>query len=276
MPDSITFINGTPANTISADDRGLLYGDGVFETMLALHGRLPFWEAHRQRLESSLSRLFIPRIDSVSLLDDVSQNLDESTHQVIKIIVTRGTAQRGYSISANSKPTVIISVAKADKAILTRTHRPGRVMFCQTRLGRQQQLAGIKHLNRLEQILARKEVDDAGYDEGIVADSNEQIIEATQHNFFIIKDNELYTPDLSYCGVEGIMRKFALQQAELMNLKTHIQPLDKDFILSADELFLTNSITGIWPICELDNKRFEAGSITLKLKNIVDDILERT
>jgi len=271
--DSITLVNGELIDSISVFDRGLAYGDGLFETILSIDARIPFWQYHVERLELSLQRLFFPSVDTVSVLKDICQYLKPDSEQIIKIIITRGEGQPGYSAKNLKQPNIIIFIKTRSSDSKNHLSSPATVKFCNTRMAYQPQLASMKHLNRLEQVLARKEVDELNTDEGLMLGMQGEVIEATQHNVFLVKKNELFTPELTQCGVAGIMRDRVIKVARSINIPVHIQQLGKDSFLAADELFLTNSINGLWPICELEDKTFCSNKVTYQLKEIIDGIM---
>lgn len=267
---SLTLVNGQLRDCIGLYDRALSYGDGIFETLLAVNGQLQCWDLHCERLVASLQRLSISAIDTDQLKQWILENLSGHGQQVIKIIISRGTGQRGYSSVGIHQPNQIIFITDYDS-----TTRAGsaRIGFCQIRLATQPALAGIKHLNRLEQVLARQEVDQRGLDEGLLCGQHDNVIEAVQHNVFAVKNEVLYTPDLSVCGVNGIMRQRVMALAGQCGLPVQIQTLDREFIEQADELFLTNSLSGIWPICELEGNRFEMNRVTYLLRDAINGII---
>lgn len=273
MINTITIVNGTEQGSISVFDRGLAYGDGIFETMLSIDGRIPLWHRHQQRLQDSLQRLAIPEIDMVAILALISPYLKANAEQIIKLIVTRGSSARGYSIPEQAHPTTIIYISERDNESRNVTKDAARLDFCSTTLGYQPLLAGIKHLNRLEQVMARKEVQEAGLDEGLMCGLQGEIIEATAHNIFAVQNNILYTPELNQAGVAGIMRSEVIRQAEILNIPLRITKLERDFILAADELFLCNSIHGIWPVCELGRQHYTSDRVTYLLKEVIDGIM---
>jgi len=269
----ITLVNGQLTDKISVYDRGLAYGDGVFETMLSFYAEIPLWDYHLARLKRSLSRLKINLLDSDSLKDIVKDHLDSSQQQIIKITVTRGTGPRGYSPSNSTEPTTIISVTDHNNKSDVFIEKGVKVSFCETCFSRQEKLAGLKHLNRLEQVLASTEFIDSGHDEGIMMDEMGNVISATMHNIFLVTDGALITPDLNYSGVLGVMREFVLSLAREEGIPVSIKDVSLSELLAANELFLTNSIHGIWPICELDSNILLVGKITSRLQSRVMEVM---
>jgi 4-amino-4-deoxychorismate lyase len=145
------------------------------------------------------------------------------------------------------------------------------VRVCETRMGHNPALAGIKHLNRLEQILARQEWNDPHIMEGLLLDSNDHIIEGTMSNIFMVKGAVLKTPDLQLCGVAGITRAIILELASQQSIKTQIDQIELDELLQADELFLCNSLIGLWPVISLESNTFRKGRLTSRLQTLLDN-----
>ena len=274
MADKV-IVNGELTEQISTYDRGLAYGDGVFETILSRNGELQLWERHLERLTTSLVKLQIDSFDSSTLLPSIKPHLSTTGEQVIKIVITRGNGQRGYAIPDNTKPNTIIFISNRGKVNPEIVKNGVKTRLCETRLGYQTKLAGLKHLNRLEQILAQMELSDTDYQEGIMLGQQGEVIEATRHNLFLVNNGELFTPELSNCGVAGIMRTFIIEIARQLGLTVNIGIISVEQLMQADEIFLSNSIDGIWPICELDGTQFGVGKVTCLLQDKVVDTLQQ-
>ena len=264
-------VNGILDAAISPLDRGFTYGDGVFETCRYSRGSIPLWHYHRERLLSSAGRLGIPVDEDLlnqylnSMLAHLSDQYD--LHAVIKITLTRGVGGRGYRLPASVAPTYCIGIFPGTP-LQTDQYRNGiAVRICDLRVAQVPALAGMKHLNRLEYILARAEWQDE-FAEGLLLDAQDRVIEATVSNLFVIKNNQLFTPDLSVAGVAGIMRKTIIEQlAPKLGLVGHIVNMDLDFLSSADEIFLCNSVYGIWPVNILRDDREPADASQSRYTN---------
>lgn len=256
-------VNGVLDAAISPLDRGFAYGDGVFETCRYQRGSIPLWSYHRERLLQSAERLQIP-VDELLLmqyLDSVLTQIAQSGIQyaVVKIILTRGVGGRGYRLPDSVKPTVCVGIFPGSP-LQTDQYRKGvAVRVCNLRLAQSPALAGMKHLNRLEHILARAEWQDE-FTEGLLLDAQGRVIEATVSNLFAVKNNQLYTPDLSVAGVAGIMRRAIVEKlAPELGMVCHIVDMELDFLRAADEIFLCNSVYGIWPVNQLVDDRQATG-----------------
>lgn len=261
MPTNLPLIsvNGVLDAAISPLDRGFAYGDGVFETCRYQRGSIPLWRYHRDRLLRSAKRLGIS-LDEHLLLryrDELLTQIDaqQIIDGVLKVTVTRGIGGRGYSLPEAVKPTYCLGIF-AGNPLHAEQYRAGvSVRVCDLRLSHSPALAGMKHLNRLEHILARAEWT-SEFADGLLLDINDHVIEATVSNIFTVKDNQLYTPDLSSAGVAGVMRRAIIEQlGPRLNVSSNVVEMDLDFIESADEVFLCNSVYGIWPVKNIIDNR---------------------
>jgi 4-amino-4-deoxychorismate lyase len=265
-------INGLAIDSISSLDRGLLYGDGVFETIVVKAGRPRFWLRHLARLIAGCERLGIPQPEGKRLLEESLAVTSGVTRGVLKIIVTRGCAGRGYRPASDAIPTRIIQLHPWPDYPETCRESGVRVRLCRQRLGHNPALAGIKHLNRLEQVLARGEWDDPGILEGLLLDEDERLVEGTMSNLFLIRDRILMTPDLVRCGVAGILRTVVMELAARMPMQLQVRALGLDDLREADEVFLTNSLIGIWPVIAVEDRPYRRGALTCRLQELLKDL----
>ncbi|GAB3103170.1 aminodeoxychorismate lyase [Lysobacter terrae] len=243
-------------DAVSADDRGLAYGDGVFETMRAVHGDVPWWTAHCERLRAGLQRLGIVTPDLALDLERAHTQAIEllaGDDAVLKLIVTRGRGGRGYALPAEHVPTWILSRHPLPPSI------PGEgiaVRWCRTRLAVQPALAGVKHCNRLEQVLARAEWDapeasDRDAFEGLMCSSDGDVVCATAANLFVRRGGRWITPPVDRCGVAGICRGWLMAE-----LRAEERRLDVTDVETADAVFLCNAVRGILPVARLGERRW--------------------
>jgi 4-amino-4-deoxychorismate lyase len=264
MPD--TLVNGIAAGRIAVDDRGLNYGDGLFETVAWLGGRPRLWHLHYRRLEEGCARLGLAIPEEPLLRAEMKIVAGDTTAAVIKIILTRGSGGRGYRPPAGAATTRI--VRRLDWPRYPEDNQPRGVTlrYCDTRLGRNPRLAGIKHLNRLEQVLARAEWDDE-YDEGLMQDESGNVIEGTMSNLFACIEGAIVTPDLSQCGVAGVMRRWVLDTAPRLEMPLRTEAVSTFALDTAQELFITNSLIGIWPVRRLGTREYSVGTVTRRLQD---------
>lgn len=269
MTQMTTCINGVAADCIDVSDRGLLYGDGLFETMAVHNGRVVSWPRHMARLLAGCERLGIPAVDTVQLAQEADGLLAGAVRGVLKIIVTRGSGGRGYHVPEAVAPRRILQLHPWPDFPSTAGEAGVAVRLCSMRLCHNPRLAGIKHLNRLEQVLARQEWDDPEIPEGLMLDVDEHLVEGTMSNLFLVREEMLLTPDLRRCGVAGIMRSIVLDLAERLALSARIQPLDITDLQAADEVFLCNSLFGIWPVSAVEGRRYRRGAITTHMQRLI-------
>lgn len=261
-----TFINGLAMNEISFLDRGLQYGDGLFETIAVEDNLLLCWDEHLNRLEQGCKRLNISFPDATLLKDEAYSLVNAVGLGILKIIITRGQGGRGYAPPIVSEPCRIISLYPWPEYPAENYSDGINVRICDYRYAKNSVLAGIKHLNRLEQVLARSEWQDDSIAEGIVLDKEYHVIEGTMSNLFYISNNILYAPDLSSCGVEGIVRNKVIELAPGLGLSIDIKNLSLESLMNADEVFMCNSIIGVWPVKSIDMNAFSLGEKTQKIK----------
>jgi 4-amino-4-deoxychorismate lyase len=251
-------VNGQPLDSVSALDRGLAYGDGLFETIRFLGNGAPLWNRHMHRLLTSCERLRIPAPDTDQLRQEAQQVVGSQRKAVVRITVTRGVGERGYALPTVTATTRIVA-AFPMPSVEASTYRDGiRMHRCQTTLADQPLLAGMKHLNRLEQVLARAEWNDPTMGEGLLCDQHGHAICATAANLFAVVDGVPATPSLERCGVAGVAR------AEIVDALPACQIRDLSIAecLRASELFLSSSIRGILPVQAVGDTVYAPGPVT--------------
>lgn len=255
-------IDGKDSDQIAADDRGLLYGDGLFETLAVHSGEPQLWTRHMARLARGCVRLGIEP-PSVDLLQVEARALCAgSARAVLKIIVTRGSGGRGYRPPAPALPRRILSLHPWPDHPAHWSQQGVSVRLCDTPLGANPRLAGLKHLNRLEQVLARAEWDDPDIAEGLMLDAAGGLIEGTMSNLFLVRDGRLRTPALERCGVAGVMRARVLELAAQGGIASEVSELGLTDLQGADEVFVCNSVIGIWPVRRVQSMEFTPGPVT--------------
>ncbi|MDP3583766.1 MAG: aminodeoxychorismate lyase [Thiobacillus sp.] len=246
----MTLVNGQPCESIDAHDRGLAYGDGVFRTLRTQAGQPLWWSDHYATLAADCAALKLACPDEAVLHREACA-VAEAGAGVVKIVITRGVGVRGYAPSGGQAVTRLVlsaplpphAGADASQAITAR--------WCSLQLARQPRLAGIKHLNRLENVLARAEWDDPAIIEGLLCDTDGMVIGGVMSNLFWARDGVLFTPDLGQCGVAGVARTRLLRAAARRGIPTRIERLPPAAILAADELMICNSLIGVRRVARL-------------------------
>jgi len=265
----LTLINGNQQESISVQDRALHYGDGLFETFAVKNNQVLAWDQHISRLQTGCRRLDIPCPDIALLNSEASILCEGQERAILKLILSRGEGGRAYTPPARAECVRIFSVHPWPD-YPTAFHQTGiEAGILQTRLGCNPSLAGIKHLNRLEQVMLQQELSQTTCSEAIVLNINDEVIEGTMSNLFVVKNNKLYTPDLASSGVAGVVRACILELASRINLKTEIKAITLDEVLSASEIFFCNSIAGIWPVNKIEQNSYEIGTKTKKLQHLL-------
>jgi 4-amino-4-deoxychorismate lyase len=265
-------VNGHSEHCIDVSDRGLQYGDGLFETIKIQNGQPRFISQHYQRLQHGCARLLIPCPTLELLQAEIQALVNSETQGVVKIIITRGSGGRGYRQPEQLAPTRILSLHPLPDYPVAYQNQGITARFCQLRLGLSPALAGIKHLNRLEQVLARAEWQDfAAVQEGVLMDIHARVIEGTMSNLFMLKNHVLYTAPLNFSGVAGVVRNFILQQARAEGMDVQEQFFSQDFLLAADEIFFCNAIIGIWPVKQLAEQRYSVGPVAQYFRQCLEN-----
>jgi 4-amino-4-deoxychorismate lyase len=256
------WIDGQPAQALPLTDRGLHYGDGLFETMALHEGRIRRLDMHLERLRDGCRRLGFPDLNEDTLRRELAAASRGQGDAVLKLVITRGAGGRGY------RPPVQASVTR----ILFRYPWPDypsdwsqqgiELRICRTRLGLNPMLAGLKHLNRLEQVMARAEWEE-GAQEGLMLDADGNVVEGTMTNLFVSPaEGQLVTPDLALAGVAGVTRRHILERARGQGLAVQVRRLALDELLESREIFVCNSIAGVWPVRRIESHRYAVGALT--------------
>lgn len=265
---SRTLVNGSQAHAIGVYDRGLAFGDGVFETIAVREGQPLLWALHMDRLQTGCRLLGIEPVPVDGLVDDAGVLCSGLRQAVLKLTVTRGAGARGYAVDDVGLPNRIAAVYPWPEFPPERATHGVRVGVCEVRLARQPRLAGIKSLNRLEQVLARQEWQ-RDWDEALMLDADDNIVEGTASNLFLVCDGALVTPELSECGVAGVMRRHVLRCAGDRGISCRVERVEPGRLAQATEVFLTSSLIGIWPVTRLVDRQYEIGPVTRQLQQAI-------
>lgn len=271
----LMLINGSFSHTISPLDRGFAYGDGVFRTM-QLRGGLPMhWPLHYQKLVADCATIGIVCPSAELLMSDFQQlitpeSVAENKLEVLKIIITRGEGARGYKPPAVVMPTRVL-VKSAMPVYAAQYVTEGVSLYvCKTKLATQTQLAGVKHLNRLENVLARMEWRDEHFFDGLMLNQQGDVIECTMSNVFARFGTSLITPDLTQCGVAGVTRQRILGLGQVLGLAMHIENLSLQKLLQADEVVICNSLFGALQIREIAQQTWRKQALATLMRNALN------
>jgi 4-amino-4-deoxychorismate lyase len=265
-----TLINGSFNGEISALDRGFAYGDGIFRTVKVIQGLPEHWPIHYQKLVKDCSAIGIVCPSAEVIINDFEQLFSiEELVAVAKIIITRGEGERGYNPPAITNPTRVMIKSSMPSYPQTYFSEGIQLHLCETRIGHQPKLAGIKHLNRLENVLARMEWHDPKITDGLMLDMAGNVIECTVANIFARYGDLLITPKLDQCGVAGITRKQILARAHTLNLKTAVEAIHLEKLLTADEVIICNSLFGAWQVRMLKDKQWSKQDLAINLRKVL-------
>lgn len=254
-------VNGRSDDSLSVLDRGLAYGDGVFRTLRIHQGKPVWWADHYAKLAHDCQALALACPEQHLLLAEVAAVSGDLAEGVVKIIVTRGTGMRAYALPDPVFPTRIVMASPVPDHARQATAGV-HVRWCDLRLGRQPRLAGVKHLNRLENVLARNEWQDPDIAEGLLCDDTGAVVSGTMSNLFIIHEGGLHTPDLGQAGVEGVARLRILHAAGQRGIDVQTRRLEPAEIMAADEVFLSNSVIGVWRVARLVDRQWNPAGWT--------------
>lgn len=271
-------VNGNFDQAISPFDRGFSYGDGIFRTLKIVNGLPQHWPQHYQKLVADCAVIGIVCPSAELLMSDflqlfaVDARLNEAATDkvaVAKIIITRGESKRGYAPPAITTPMRVILKSAMRQYAEVNYIEGVRLYVCETRLAAQPKLAGIKHLNRLENVMARMEWQDESHFDGLMLDQQGNVIECTMSNIFARFNDTLITPDLSQCGVAGITRQAIIGLSDPLNLKIEITQLSLQHLIEADEVIICNSLYGVFQVCNILNNIWSPQTLAKKIRNLL-------
>ena len=254
------WVNGTAHASSDGLDRGLEFGDGLFETMAVIAGRIRLLERHLDRLEAGCARLRIPCPARALLVSELSRAAAAPSVGMIKLVVTRGQGGTGYRYTDGAPAHRYISAQPMRARPASYATDGIRVQLVSTRLGWQPLLAGLKHLNRLEPVLARAELTDE-VAEGLMLDQAGHLVCGTFSNVFAVIHGALVTPALTRCGVVGSMRGALIEAWHATHHAVEVRDVQPDELQAASEVFVSNALIGVWPVTRLDSRQWPVGPI---------------
>lgn len=260
---------------LSPMDRGFAYGDGVFRTLrvcLQENQIQPaLWMLHYKKLVEDCNALAISCPSARLLLNDIAHLFQPGEDAVAKIIITRGESNRGYAVPTAMRPTRVVIKTAPPEYPLKNLVEGVHLHLCRLRLSVQPHLAGVKHLNRLENIMARMEWTDSAIAEGVLLDEADGVIECTASNLFARFKNTLITPDLSKCGIAGITRTRILEAAPQLGFRVEVSKLPLNKLMQADEILICNSLYGVWQVIEFNNQYWQPQVLAAQLRHILQE-----
>lgn len=262
-----SLVDGVPCELVSIRDRGLQYGDGLFETLRCEHGRLRWFERHLARLTLGCERLGLAAPDGAVLRAEAQSLAGSAPRTLMKIIVTRGQATaRGYRPAGDERSTRIVSAHDWPVA----GSEEFRVGLSGVGLGINTALAGIKHLNRLEQVLAQRAAGQSGLHEVLMATAAGEVVCGSMSNLFVWRGDALHTPPVDQCGVAGVMRSLVLEAAARLGIAVRVAPLPAAALASMQAMFVTNIRLGVQPVHWYEGRRLAVDGRGAQLQELID------
>lgn len=256
-----TWLNGSVINCLDVQERGFAYGDGIFSTINIQNGQAKLLDLHWQRIQLGCERLVVSCKKLVQWQHDFDLFMAHYPDCIAKIVITRGCGGRGYLPDTQVQPHCYFYAYQAIPH--SQAYQQGiNSTILKQALGLSPMLAGLKHLNRLEQVLLRQELAVLDYPEGLVCDIQGRVVEGVFSNVFMIKDNIIYTPSLQQAGVAGVMRQHILYLAQHLQLTVTILDLMPADFLAADEVFFCNSVYGVWPVKQIQGTIYAHNPLT--------------
>jgi 4-amino-4-deoxychorismate lyase len=265
-------VNGEQQSSINCNDRGLAYGDGVFETIRLNQGQITFNNLHFARLYKGCDILNI-RLSKKLLQDDIATLLANTsvTDGILKIIITRGYGLGGYTPDQNIPPNRILLYKKISQQYKSKTAK-GAVVGLSDIILYPSCVGDTKHLNRLPQVMASYECQKKNFNELLLANQYGNIIEGTCSNLFLVNNqNELVTPNIYNYGVAGVCREWIIQNQHLLKLTVKFKDCTITDLQLAKEIFLCNSVFGVWPIVSFNGTTYSKISTSNHIKDVIDN-----
>ena len=271
----LVLVDGRRAMGLTVLDRGLHYGDGLFETIACRNAQACFLEHHLQRLAEGCARLSIRYEDFPQLAAKIRELAATQPRSIIKLILTRGSATaRGYGAQGDERAHTVLLQYPWPPEDPAPWERGVVVRSAVGRLGENPLLAGLKHLNRLEQVLIRAEWTDPLIQEALAFSSSGWLVSGTMSNVFLVRDGRIMTPEITHAGIRGVMRRVVIGAAQRGGLEVTETALDAAALHAAEEIFLTNARIGIWPVRALDGRDLAVGPLTRQLQQWLLPLLE--
>jgi 4-amino-4-deoxychorismate lyase len=266
-----TWIDGLAGTSVPADDRGLQYGDGVFETILVRRGVPRFLAIHRERLRRGLTQLGIQFFASEDLEREIALAAAMAPPlAVLKIIVTRGSARRGYAPPDKPVARRIVSLWPTSPLPAEVLESGVNLSVARLRLPQPSPFAGLKHLNRLENVMAAADGPGGPIFEALMLDTDERLVSGTSSNVFLLKAGGLLTPRVDRAGVNGVMRQVVLREAPRLGIAASEQDLTLDDVAAADGMFITNARIGVVPVKRVREHVIGMNELTTRLRNVIE------
>lgn len=256
------WINGTPVSLLAASNRAVQFGDGSFTTARVIAGEIQYLTAHIERLKTATQRLMIEGVDWSALTAEMGHAASMREDGVVKAIISRGEGGRGYSPQGCGSPTRIVSSSVYPAHYHQWRQQGVKLALSPVALSKNALFAGIKHLNRLEQVMIRLHLDQTGADEALVVDTSGMLVECCAANIFWREGYQVFTPELSGSGVAGIMRSHIISLLEQSGIYTiSIVQQTPEILREADEVIICNALMPVLPVRQADDWHFTSSQL---------------
>ncbi|MDD5388868.1 MAG: aminodeoxychorismate lyase [Gallionellaceae bacterium] len=266
----VCLVNGIAGAALDPLDRGLQYGDGVFRTLRLENGKPRWWEEQLAKLAADAARLAIACPEASLWQSDLANLAGRLSGGVIKLLLTRGSGARGYRPPDAATATRILIHDPTPPVSDTWPAEGLNARICDLRMSVQPHLAGIKHLNRLENVLARAEWNTPEIHEGLLLDAEGHVVSGVMSNLFVWRDGRLLTPSLEQCGVAGVARARLLRRATAAGIAVQETRIGLDEVLAAEEIMLSNSLIGLRRVSRLGERAWPKPVISPQLASLLD------
>ncbi|MFS2223999.1 aminodeoxychorismate lyase [Pantoea sp. B65] len=254
----MVWINGEQQDRLAVNDRAVQFGDGCFTTARVRHGQIDWLAEHLQRLQLGSRRLLIDGVDWLALETEMKLAARQQGDGVLKAIISRGSGGRGYSAAGCQTPTRIVSLAPYPAHYHHLRHSGARLALSPIALAQNPLLAGIKHLNRLEQVLIRTQLEQTGADEALVLDTAGKLVECCAANLFWRTAEQVFTPQLTQCGVAGVMRQHIISLLEQQGYHCQEVSVEMSALSRADEVLICNALMPVLPVYQIEGWRYSS------------------
>ncbi|MBS0847624.1 aminodeoxychorismate lyase [Citrobacter sp. JGM124] len=254
-------INGQWQSRIDVNDRAVQFGDGCFTTARVVAGKVRYPQAHLERLQHACEALLITLTDWQALEQEMAQLAREVTDGVLKIILSRGAGGRGYNPLTCTAPTRILSLSPRPTFYDAWREQGICLALSPIRLGYNPMLAGIKHLNRLEQVLIRSRLEQTDAQEALVLGSDGRLVECCAANLFWRKGRQVFTPYVDQAGVNGTMRQHIMACLEKSPWHCEEVAEGPETLANADEVIICNALMPVIPVRQAQAWHYDIGAL---------------
>jgi 4-amino-4-deoxychorismate lyase len=252
----VTWLVGNDLPAPWSSERACQFGDGLFETLAVIEGSPCLWSLHLQRLLLGCERLALPKPDTRRLERECARVCKDVDQAALKIFWTAGNSLRGYRRPAEVKPTCLLQLSPWTRPADDDTWR---LTLCNYRLSENPVLAGIKHLNRLDQVLGRNEWLEKDIDEGLMRGQDGSVVCGTMSNIVVDRAGQLMTPAIKSAGVCGVVRSCLLEQGQRHNTPVLVGELHVADVKKADAVYMMNALIGVRRVSRFENVSFDLG-----------------